>query len=77
VTLSTHRSRPPGTSAADDVVGVEATVEDGAGGSGKGALDRRRALFEKAAGLNRPAVAWLPVFGFDSLWDVLRGASAD
>lgn len=56
VILSTRRSRPPNTSPADDVVGVEAAVEDGAGGLGSWALERRWAVFEKP-GLNRPAVA--------------------
>jgi hypothetical protein len=77
VILLRRRSRPPPeTSPADDVVGVEAAVEDGAGGLGNWALERRRAVFEKP-GLNRPAVEWLPVFGFESFWDGLRGSSAE
>lgn len=75
--LSTRWSRPPDTSTAEDVVGVEAAAGDGGGGLGSGALERRRLLFEKTRGLNRPAVAWLPVFGLDSLWDVLLGVSDD
>jgi hypothetical protein len=82
VPLSTRRSMPPGASTADPVVGVEAAVGDGTGGlgnGGNGALNFRRERFEKDPGLNRPAVAWLPVFGLDSFWDVLafRGASLD
>ena len=34
VTLSTRRPRPPGASTGDEVVGVEAAVEGGGGGSG-------------------------------------------
>jgi hypothetical protein len=48
------------------VVGVDA----GDGGGGRKlmrALEWRLVLFEKPPGLNRPAVAWLPVFGFDNL----------
>jgi hypothetical protein len=55
--VSTCQPKPPGTSPADDVVGVEATVGDGAGGLGNGALERRRELLEKAPGLSRPDVA--------------------
>jgi hypothetical protein len=57
VALSSRRSRPPDTSAADEAVGVEATVEGGGGGSGNWAWERRRELLEKGPGLNRPAVA--------------------
>jgi len=58
VTLSTREPKPLGEgSGADEVVGVEATVEGGAGGFGSGTLERRREVFENRPGLNRPAAA--------------------
>jgi hypothetical protein len=61
------------------VVGVVLVVVDGvdAGDGGGGrklirTLERRLVLFEKAPEFDRPAVAWLPVIGFDNLWDCLR-----
>lgn len=78
VSLSARLSRPPDGLTAEEVVGVEAAVEDtDLGGSGNGALERRRRPFEKDASLGGLAVAWLPVFGLDSFWGVFRGASAD
>lgn len=55
--LSIRLSKRPGTSTAEVVVGVEATVGDAGGGSGNGALELRRELFEKEPGLSRPAAA--------------------
>ncbi len=58
MTLSTREPKPLGEgSGADEVVGVEATVDGGAGGFGSGTLERRREVFEKGPGLSRPSDA--------------------
>jgi hypothetical protein len=75
--LSNCRPNPSPASAGEAVVGVDALVGDGAGGFGRGALERRRLVLLENPGLRRPEEVGLPVFGFDSLWVVLRGASLD
>lgn len=40
-------------------------------------VEKRPVLFEKPLGLNRPAVAGLPVRGLESLWDRLGAASME